>query len=532
MGCKSKQEIQPSISSPSLVLKEEKKEKKEATVEIPKVEPSVEATKTASIEAPKVDNKSPKEERIRILYLGSWEGTLLPFMDAGKKSGGLAWIVSLTKKRTSPYTMIFSTGDLLSGDISDTKDITPALNMLNLSASALGNLELNYGAQGIKKRIEKISFPILSANVYEGEKRLFEPYLIREINGIKIGIIGLTTEESAVQVVPEMIKGLTFRDPIRECGLCLKEIEGKVDIIIVLSNMRYEKDILLAEAYPKIGLILGRYDVDPTHLMARKGNVLISRINSKKGKEIGEIEILKMQDSWQCTMPKIYQIGPEGEDSIGLSPDEQALAFIQECQKQEKEMNEVIFENKQHLHGDYQDIRQKETNLGNLFADILLETRQGAEVALINSGCIRSSIPPGPVTKEILRNCLPYNNKIVEISLRGDILKEVLENSVAQYEKISGAFLQVAGLTFSFDTRLPKFSRVTEIKVLGEPLVQDKKYKVVTLDYITGGGDDYVMLKDYPVLYVCPEPMLKIMENYLKVHPDIKPGVEGRIIIK
>ncbi len=524
LSCKNNQPESPApLSSPIPVPSEVEKEKKLDTQPLSIQTPKEEQEKSLVL-------TEKKEDKIRILYLGSWEGTLLPFIEGSKKNGGLPWVVSLIKKRMSPSTFVFSTGDLFSGNTSDKKNILPALNMLHLTASALGNLELNYGAQGIKSRTEKASFPILSANVYEGEKRLFSPYMIKEMGSLKVAIIGLTTEEAAVQVVPEMIKGLTFRDPVRECGLCLKEIEGKADFIIVLSNMRYEKDIQLAQSYPQIGLILGRYDVDPTHLMTRKGNVLISRINNKKGKEIGEVEILKTQGSLQCTFPKIYQIGPEMEDTP--KPDDEALALIQACQKEEKEMNEILFENKTYLHGDYQDIRQKETNLGNLLADILLETRPGAEVALINSGCIRASIPAGPVTREAMRNCLPYNNKIVEIALKGDILKEALENSVAQYEKISGAFLQVGGLSFSFDTRLPKFSRVTDIKVLGEPLDIEKKYRVVTLDYLTEGGDDYVALKGQPILYVCPEPMLKIIENYLKVHPDIKPGVEGRIIIK
>ena len=235
--------------------------------------------------------------------------------------------------------------------------------------------------------------------------------------------------------------------------------------------------------------------------------------------------------------PKIYSLNPDTAmpptipaiSQFSLVPDPKGVEFIQAWQSKQQHLSEVLGNVEETLVGEYQIVRQEETNLGNLIADILLEASKDADIAFVNSGCIRSSIPQGTLTRGVLFTTLPYNNQVKIILVNGQTIHDILENAVAQYEKVSGAFLQVAGITFSFDPSKEQFNRVEEIKIQGEPLDLTKEYRLVTLEYLIQGGDDYIMLKDKPIVYTFPESLQELVVNYVKAHSPIHASCEGRI---
>ena len=468
---------------------------------------------------------------IRVLYFDSWETTLLPFIEGGVAQGGFAQLSALIAKNKDSATLVCSTGNFLSGDVNDRRPAIAAANLLSVNVTALGKLELNYGVKNLKKQLKSAAFSVVSANVYQGETRLFEPFVVRKFGELRIGIIGITSEEAAVQAQPTAIEGLLFKDPIVEAKKALAELGDQSDIVILLSNLRHNEDVKLAEAIPGIQLIIGRYDVDATHRETQVGSVKIVRVNKKRGAELGELRLQSNPGKWQCGTPHFYQIGPMTTDCQKLTPSGDAQTLLNKWQEEEKEMAEVISHTDVMLEGDYQKVRQQETNFGNLLADILLSLRPQADIAIINSGCIRSSIPAGPITKGALALAIPYPNKVVELAISGETLKEVLENGVAQYEKVSGAFLQIAGFSFVCDLAKPSFSRVSDIKIHGEPVASKKDYRLITLDYIASGGDDYIMLKNCERAFSSEAAFPKIVNDYLKQKGKIATGVENRIQI-
>lgn len=468
---------------------------------------------------------------VRIFYFVSWNATILPVFEEGEKVGGLEYLAAFLNKKRTPRTLLFSCGDFLAGDANDRTPVLDSLKLLGMTATSLAKLELNYGPKALTKEVKKAQFAILSANVYQGDARLVPPYLIHQIDGVKLGIIGITSEEAAVQAQPAAIEGLLFKDPIQEAKKCAEEIKNQVDVIILLSNLRHNEDLKLASEIPFAHLIIGRHDVDIAHRVTQVGTVAVVRASKKRGGELGEIDLKQTQGKWLCTPPQFYQIGPETVDCRGLAADTASQNLIRKWQDQEKEMAEVLCHTDVLLDGDYQKVRQQETNFGNLLADILLASSPQADIAILNSGCIRASLPIGPISKGALMAALPYKNKITEVTVSGETIKEALENAVAQYQKVSGAFLQVAGLAYTFNPELPAFSRVTDIKVHGEPLQPAKNYRLVTLDYLASGGDDYVMLKDKQQTEVSPEPFPQIVEQYLKKKDKVNTSVEGRINI-
>jgi 5'-nucleotidase len=151
------------------------------------------------------------------------------------------------------------------------------------------------------------------------------------------------------------------------------------------------------------------------------------------------------------------------------------------------------------LDGDRARVRSEETNLGSLIADAMLAKAQGlgADVALMNGGGIRASIPAGNVTMGQILEVLPFGNEITVVTTTGRDLLLALENGVSQVETGGGRFPQVAGMRFSFDPSAPAGSRVREVE-LRDP--QTDSYRtlgaaevvvVATNDFLASGGDGY-----------------------------------------
>lgn len=492
-------------------------------------------------------------EQLHFLYWGAWEGQFLPISNSnGKKLGSLSSLSSFIESKMTPNTLVLSSGNLFSGADNDTQPIVEALNLLHLRALTLENLELNYKVKKLKERLEKARFDLLSANIYSDNKRVFSPYIIERMGNIRVGIIGITSEDVVIQASPSVLENLQFRNPSREIESCYKEISSKIDFLVVLSNMRYAEDIELAKKHPYINLILGRYEVDPKYTFQRVGNVAIARINQKMGVQMGEIHaehkdhafiisdtpqqpypsLEVASNIWTISKPTLYEIGPDGKDCQNLPLVEEVEKLVQDWREKEKYLDEVLCTTAVALDGEYQHIRQQETNLGNFMTDILLDKCADSDIAFLNSGMFRASVAPGNFTRRMLQTVIPYKNDIVELSITGEMIKDVLETSVSQYEKISGAFLQVAGLSFTFDPTQEPFNRVGEVYILGEPLELDKNYNVVTCKYLADGGDDYVMLKNATVVQTLSESMTELVEDYCKSHAEINPMTEKRIIKK
>ena len=176
-------------------------------------------------------------------------------------------------------------------------------------------------------------------------------------------------------------------------------------------------------------------------------------------------------------------------------------------------------------------VRFRESNLGSFLADIYRET-MGSDVALVNSGSIRSNTryEPGDITKKMVVNILPFNNKLVKVQLKGEHIKRLLENGVSQAGQENGRFPQVSGLSFTYDGSKEIGSRVTSININGKPFEPNKTYTMALTAYVLEGGDGYDF-KGAEVLVneeAGPGESEVVMEIITK-KGTISPQVEGRI---
>ena len=430
---------------------------------------------------------------IRILHLNDFHGYVRPTGGSAISSslGGAARLAErINQLRSEKPSLLLSAGDMIQGDswtnLSSGESVIDLMNLLQFDAITTGNHEFDFGQEILMKRIKQASFPLLAANV-KGLDGL-KPYTILNRGGVRVGIIGLITDETPETSHPRNTVGLAFTKPLAKVYELLRELRGKTDLIVLLTHLGHSEDRELAERLsqsPDGGnlLIIGGHSHTRVERPVKIGANYVAQA-WEHGKTIGVIDVTVDRGLITSCIGRLDEITPD----LGNGEPKVAALVKSYDTKSDSALSSIVgvanFDLQQ------TGIRQKETDLGNLIADIVRET-SGAQVAIINGGSIRTGIRQGPVTMRDIYAMLPFNNYIVAVRLSGRQLRETLEHGVSGVERGEGRFPQVSGLTFSFDPTKPVGKRVGRILVSGAALEENRDYVVATLDFMAAGGDGY-----------------------------------------
>ncbi len=203
------------------------------------------------------------------------------------------------------------------------------------------------------------------------------------------------------------------------------------------------------------------------------------------------------------------------------------LAFVFTA-GQAQAFDTVVGEADVDLEADRPDIRTRETNLGNMVADIFVEAT-GADMAFMNGGGIRNTVAAGEITLENVMEIHPFENMIATMELTGEEVIEVLEHGVSQHPEHWGGFPQISKeLSFKFNTFAEPGERVQKVWYEGEEIDPEEEFIVAGSDFIFAGGDDYEMLEEKEVI----EEFVTIDQaiiDHLDEHSPVAPEVDGRI---
>ena len=234
-------------------------------------------------------------------------------------------------------------------------------------------------------------------------------------------------------------------------------------------------------------------------------------------------------DGKKITDKKVELLNADAVKKINPTPDKNITTAIRKMERDNRKLfNRVIAQNYKALPFDYTPTRTQETELGDFLADAF-RWRTGADIAVINGGGIRGALPKGNVTYGDAINIFPFGNQLKVVEVSGAAIREMLENSVSKYPDVSGGFLQVSGIRFTFRTNIPSQGRVTDIYVNNAPLDENKIYTLAASDFVIEGGDDYDMLKKLLVIGTfgtCEE----VLADYLQ-EIGLKKVDMGRIIL-
>jgi len=455
-------------------------------------------------------------------------------VEEGRYAGmGFAKMASLIdqEKEQGKEVLVLDAGDSFHGQTIATlvegASIARIMNILGVDAMTAGNHDFNYGQERLLELDQETDYPILSANILKDGKPFLTPYVIEDINGLKIAIFGLTTPETLYKTHPDNVEGLEFADPVEIAADLVPKLRKQAHIVIALSHLGLDESSTdtsrkLAEMVEGIDLIVDGHSHTELPEGMMVGNTLIVQAG-EHDKNLGRVE-LSISDGVVSMSASLI---PKDE-AADIEPSAAVTAVIDEVNAEINAVtSEVVGESEVFLLGERGDVRTGETNLGDLITDAVLEAT-GADVVITNGGGIRASIEAGPVTVGDIITVLPFGNYVVTKEISGADILAALEHGIDSYPETKGAFPHIAGMTLRFDGTAAAGSRIIEVKVAGEPLDPDKEYILATNDFMAAGGDDYTMLGDDAIAGEFGG-LDEIVIDYIKARGSVSPSVDGRV---
>lgn len=456
----------------------------------------------------------------------------------GGKLGGFGRVLTIKKEalKQNPNTIFTLGGDTLSPSVETRTyrgaQMIDAWNAIGLDYSVFGNHEFDIKTPELLQRIKESKFVWLGANVVETKtgKRFANtpPYVIKKIDGVKIGIIGLLLPET--KETSSMDATLEVRDYCATAKRLVPQMRKVgANVIIGLTHMFMRQDKKLA-ACADFDLILGGHE--HTLLQSSANGTPIFKMTAD-AREVGKFDLYidRKTGRLQSMDWRVIPVNESVEEDADFAP---VIAKYSDLLKQlavqvgstSVELDALSFSS-----------RTKETNVGNFVADAY-RAATGADVALVNGGSIRADLiyNPGVLTKRDVLSILPFNNPIVKLEITGKLLMDMLEHGVARSREDNepGRFPQVSGVTFKFDTRKLPGQRVTEANINGKPVSQTATYTIALSDFLVKGGDGYTMFKNARVLIPADQARKdsEVFEEAIRNAPNatISPKLENRII--
>lgn len=458
------------------------------------------------------------EHRLTIIHTNDVHGRLAPFdyTPSLQSVGGIARRATLIKeiKSSNPDNLLLDAGDTVQGSIfyqifSGIPDIE-IMNKIGYDAVTLGNHEFDKGLTSLEKLVSGAKFPYLSANIkFTKNKELSDRvkgYVIKDIDGLKIGIIGVTTDD--IKVLSNDTDSLQVSDDIKIVRKIAKNIKKQCDFIIVLSHIGFNEDIELAKAVPEINLIVGGHShtlLKNPYSVSEDGKSPMILQDGEFGVYLGQLDL-----TIEKNRIKTYKYRQIPVDK-NVKEDQEIKQQVEKLQKQiEYLTNNIVGTLQNPLDARKETVRTGLTNAGCLVTAAIKAKFPDVDIVMQNSGGIRAHryLNKGTITLADINELCPFDNRIILLELTGKDLKSVLEGSARELPEGSGAFMQTLGIDYTIDlskraqrmtddkTKIIKEGkRVSGVKINGVPLDENKIYKIATNDFILRGGDGYVQFK-------------------------------------
>lgn len=442
-------------------------------------------------------------------------------------------------------------------------DQVQIMNLLDYDAMALGNHEFDDGDDVLAAFIDGIDFPALSANLTVAEGSPLDgkvaPYTVLEVAGQSIGVIGLTTADTAFIASPG--EGTEFsQDYAGVVNAAVAELEAQgINKIILITHIGYLEDVGLASSLTGVDVIIGGHShtlmsnaytaaaVNEYPAVAADSTgapLLIVQAGGGNSLYLGRLEV---------EFDAAGVLTDWGGDTIFLSqyitPDPTMAALIDDLAAPIEELRQtVIGQTSVFLVGDRVACRAVECTLGNLITDALRDAT-GAQIAITNGGGIRASIPnadtpedvilaaPLDVTLGDVLTVLPFGNLVSTFSISGADVIAALEHGLSALgtDAGTGRFPQVSGVRFTYDISQPVGSRIVSVEVEAEdgtfgPIDPEAIYTVASNDFMRNGGDGYTMFAENAINpYDFGAPLDQVLADYIRDNSPVNPVIEGRI---
>ncbi|HDJ1438387.1 TPA: bifunctional UDP-sugar hydrolase/5'-nucleotidase [Serratia rubidaea] len=456
--------------------------------------------------------------------------------------------------------LLLSGGDINTGvpesDLQDAEPDFRGMNLIGYDAMAVGNHEFDNPLSVLRQQEKWATFPLLSANIYQKStgQRLFKPYALFDRQGIKIAVIGLTTDDTAKIGNPEYFTDIEFRVPAQEARQVVEQLrhDERPDVVIAATHMgHYDNgnhgsnapgDVEMARSLPAgyLDLIVGGHSQDPVCMASdnhkqvdyvpgtpcapdRQNGTWIVQAH-EWGKYVGRadfqfrngkltlkhyqlipVNLKKKVEKADGSSERVYYTRQIAEDPAMMK----LLTPFQDKGRAQLEVKIGSVNGK--LEGDRSKVRFVQTNLARVLLAAQME-RANADFAVMSGGGVRDSIEAGDITYKSVLKVQPFGNTLVYVDMTGREVEKYL-SVVANMKPDSGAYAQFANVSLVADG-----SGVSAVKINGQPLQADKTYRMATLNFNALGGDGYPKVDGLPSYVNTGFIDAEVLKQYIEKH--------------
>lgn len=501
-----------------------------------------------------------KTYKITILHTNDHHGRFWPNSDGEYGLAAQKTLVDQVRaevKAAGGYTLLLSGGDVNTGvpesDLQDAEPDFRGMSRIGYDAMAVGNHEFDKPVPVLMKQRQWINFPMLSANIYQDGKRMFDPYAMFNLGGVRVAVLGLTTDDTAKMVNPEQVKGIEFRSPIVEAGKLVPELRQSADIVIAATHMGHYTDgqhgvnapgdVEMARAVKGLDLIVGGHSQNPVCMKAenlrddayvpgmpcapdRQNGAWIVQAH-EWGKYVGRADFEFRNGTLKLTQYRLLPVnlkktvkGVDGKDQKVpytqlIEEDGKLRNFLQNYQNKGQAALEVpVGQASAKLDGDRGSVRSQPTNLGVFIGQVMM-AKVKADFAVNNSGGIRDSLPAGAINYRDVLKVYPFGSTLVYVDLSGQEALDYLK-AAARMTPGAGAFAQFAGVKLRIVG-----GQLQQALIGGQPIDPAKTYRMAINSFIAAGGDGYPLMNKHPGFVNSGFVDAEMLREYIAAHSPI-----------
>jgi len=442
-------------------------------------------------------------KEINILHWNDFHSRNEPYKTSRKKDGetttyyigGTGGMLGYLNKFRDDNSLVLHGGDDYQGSpiSSITKGFSQIelMNLFNLDAFVIGNHEFDYGAATLDSALKLANFDYLSANLLKkNDNQTFgKQYVIKEKNGVKIGIIGVSPKDLKTLTLPKNVEIVDVINTDSVIAVNLKLLkQEKCNLIVLLSHNGVEEDREFAKKfYGDLDIIIGGHSHTPIYKPVIENGVIICQAGSY-GKFLGKLD-LKVDIEKDTVISYFGKLNETVLDSaiFDKAAGERVDQMISSI---EPEMKRVIGK----LESDW-----KKGNCGQWSVDAM-RTALKTDVAFLNSGSIRKDLLKGDITVGDIWEISPFGNNIMTFNIKGVTLKKMMGNNILMAMKDKelkdNDMILFSGFKMIVDSKkitsdASNYDFIKSIEVNGKPLDLEKTYSVVTNSYTASQAKKY-----------------------------------------